>query len=80
MFSRASDDNVDWRLLLHLDTKAVAVLAGCALFLTGLLGVLPRLAAGAGAGRLSRNGGANRARHGDGMPDFAGQPGRGRAV
>ena len=33
---------MDWRRLLKLDAKAAAVLIGCALFLVGLLSVLPR--------------------------------------
>ena len=32
---------VPWRNLLHFDAKAVAAIAGCALFLVGLLVVLP---------------------------------------
>ncbi len=42
MFSQTSDDHkVEWRALLHLDGKAVAVLLGSVLFLALLLGVLP---------------------------------------
>ena len=33
---------MDWRQFLKLDTKAVVVLVGCALFLVGFLAVLPR--------------------------------------
>ncbi len=32
---------VEWRNLLHFDAKAIAVILGCALFLIGLLAVLP---------------------------------------
>jgi len=42
MFPQTSDEHkVEWRQLLHLDGKATAVLAGCVLFLIGLLIVLP---------------------------------------
>ena len=36
-----SEKGVEWERLLHWDVKSVAALAGCALFLIGLLGVLP---------------------------------------
>lgn len=32
---------VEWRNLLHFDAKAIAAILGCALFLIGLLAVLP---------------------------------------
>ena len=32
---------VPWRNLLHFDAKAIAAIAGCTLFLIGLLAVLP---------------------------------------
>ncbi len=37
----SAEERVEWRQLLHFDGKAVAALAGCALFLIGFLGILP---------------------------------------